>query len=172
MMNKVIMYLLVIIVLCLVGKEIWDAKKSYKIGYVEVNTLYDGFTFKKELESKLLNVKEMRKHLLDSLELRLRVMAGQLNEGRVKDATEFEASRQDFLTKKKSFEEDNDQMTSSYSSQVMKQLNQYVQQYGKEHGYTYILGADGAGSLMFADEAENVTKEVMDFLNKKYSGVN
>jgi outer membrane protein len=169
-MNKGIVYILILIVLCLVGKEIWDAKKSYKIGYVEVNTIYEGFTFKKELESKLENVKSMRKQMLDSLELRLRVMAGQLKEGKVKDPTEFELSRQDYLKKKSAFEEDNEQMTNSYSAQVMKQLNQYVEQYGKEHGYKYILGADGNGSLMFADESENVTKEVLDFLNKKYSG--
>lgn len=162
---------LVVIVTALVIREVIAYKNEYKIGYVEVNSLYDSFAFKKELEAKLVTIKQTRKNILDSMQLQLRVLAGSLKSPNDKDRMLFEARKEEYFSKEKTFSEDNDALTQEYSSQVMKQLNQYVQDYGSEHGYTYILGADGNGSLMFADKSKNVTKEILEYLNQKYKGV-
>jgi outer membrane protein len=51
-------------------------------------------------------------------------------------------------------------------------MSQYVIEFGKANGYRLIFGNDGNGSVMYGMEADNVTKEVTDFINKKYKGVN
>jgi outer membrane protein len=168
---KTLIFLLSILVAAILVREVIVYKNEYKIGYVDVNSLYDSFSFKKELEAKLTHIKETRKNILDSMQVQLRMLAGSLKPNLEKDRMLFEAKRQDFLSKEKSFSEDNDALTQEYSTQVMKQLNQYVQEYGAEHGYTYILGADGNGSIMFADKSKDVTKEVLEYLNQKYAGV-
>lgn len=170
-MNRGLLIILVLIITGLVIREVIAYKNEYKIGYIDVNSVYDSFAFKKEIEAKLIHVKETRKNILDSMQLQLKVLANTLKPEVEKERMLFEAKRQEYFSKEKAFSEDNDALTREYSSQVMKQLNQYVQEYGSEHGYTYILGADGNGSLMFADKNKNITTEVLEYLNKKYKGV-
>lgn len=37
-------------------------------------------------------------------------------------------------------------------------------------GYRYIFGAEGSGVLMYADERNNITKEVIEYINARYKG--
>jgi outer membrane protein len=170
-MNKGILIFMLLAVTAIGIREIIAYKNEYKIGYVDVNSVYESFAFKKEIEAKLIQVKQTRKNILDSMQLQLKVLANTLQPTIEKERMLFEAKRQEYFSKEKAFSEDNDALTREYAIQVMKQMNQYVQEYGSEHGYTYILGADGNGSLMFADKNKNVTTEVLEYLNDKYKGV-
>jgi Skp family chaperone for outer membrane proteins len=49
-------------------------------------------------------------------------------------------------------------------------MNQYVKDFGSKYGYTYIFGADGSGFLMYSLEANNITKEVKEYINSRYKG--
>jgi|SRR3954469_11510730 outer membrane protein len=169
-MNRLIIIILLLIVIAFGAREYNNYKHQYKIAYVELGALYDSFTFKKELETKLINIKQTRANILDSIKLQLKVMMTTLKTTDEKGKMLFEAQRQNYFEKEKTFSEDNEALTRQFSSEVMKQMNQYVQEYGKEHGYTYILGADGSGNIMFADTKENVTTEVLAYLNDKYKG--
>ena len=53
---------------------------------------------------------------------------------------------------------------------VLNQINSFVEEYGKEKGYDVILGTTLSGSLLYGDEAIDITKEVLDVLNKNYKG--
>ena len=48
-------------------------------------------------------------------------------------------------------------------------MNDYIKEYGKKHGYTFIIGATGAGNLVYANEARNITKEILKGLNEEYN---
>jgi outer membrane protein len=61
------------------------------------------------------------------------------------------------------------------SQNVINVINEFIMEYGKESGYKFVLGANGTGNVLYADEAINLTKEVLDKLNKEYNkdnGVN
>ncbi len=148
-----------------------------KTAYVELNMIYNDFQMKKELEAKLTNVQQTRKTILDSLELRLKVLSAQLRGMAQQDkkvmaeqAGRFEALREEYFTKQKMFSEDNDRTTGQYSEQIWKQINQYVKDYGKENGYAYIFGADGSGALMYGTEKENITDKLKAYVNERYQG--
>jgi outer membrane protein len=64
----------------------------------------------------------------------------------------------------------NNEYITAEETKIWTQLNQYITEYGKTKDYEYILGANGSGSLMYADSTLNITEEVTAFANKKYSG--
>ena len=143
------------------------------IAYVNVQKLYNEFYMKKELEAKLTTVQQARKTILDSLELQLKILSNTLENITKKDSEKenrFIAIREEYVMKKKQFDEDNQAMTQQYSEQIMKQLNEYTQEYGKQKGYRYILGAEGSGGIMYASEKLDITKEVIEYVNGRYKG--
>ncbi len=54
---------------------------------------------------------------------------------------------------------------------VLNGVNDFVKEYGKKKGYRYILGANGSGSLIYANEAYNITEDLLKGLNEEYSKV-
>jgi outer membrane protein len=92
-------------------------------------------------------------------------------------ARERELSQELIRTKQKQFAE-YQQATSSQAQQedakmtreVVTQVNAYLKKYGESHGYTVILAATEYGNLAYADEGLDITKEVLEGLNKQYEG--
>jgi outer membrane protein len=56
------------------------------------------------------------------------------------------------------------------SQTVINDINDYVKEYGKEHSYRIIFGASGSGNVMYADEASDLTDEILEGLNSEYKG--
>ena len=144
-----------------------------KMAYVDTVKLYESFILKKELETKLKKVEDARTKILDSLMLNLQVMSKNIETAKQRDQNEvnrFEAFREQYLQKKKEFEEDNSKTAQSYTDQVWAQLNQYIKEYGKMNEYKFIFGTTGNGNLMYAREGDDVSKELIEYVNEKYSG--
>ncbi|MDC7248352.1 MAG: OmpH family outer membrane protein [Sphaerochaetaceae bacterium] len=51
---------------------------------------------------------------------------------------------------------------------ILNDINDYVKEYGKEHGYAIIFGATGSGNIMYAAEGTDLTEAVLVALNKDY----
>ncbi len=151
--------------------------KEKKTAYVDIAMVYNDFTLKKELEAKLANVQATRKSILDSMELSLNQLASKLqNEQFPKEhmnfqVQQYEQLRMSYGEKKQLFAEDNERTTKQYSDQIWNQINQYVKDYGKENSYTYILGADGTGAVMYADDSEDITGKIKEYVNQRYNGI-
>lgn len=149
-----------------------------KTAYVNLTNLYNEFGLKKQLEQQLVSVTDIRQKQIDSLELSLNILSRNLQSiDQAKDkalyqskAIEFDGHRQEFLYKKKSFADDNATLSEQYTSQIWKQLNQYVKDYGDAHGYTYIMGGDGTGTMMYADHGEDLTETLIAYTNDRYKG--
>jgi outer membrane protein len=147
-----------------------------RTAYVDLAKVYAAFSLKKELEGKLEQVQQIRKMQLDSLELNLNVLSKNLQSPKVENRKgleeQFSAKRQQYAFNKQRMEEESNNLTQAYDEQIWKQLNQYVKEYGKEKGYTYIFGAEGSGALMYADDAVNVTETMITYVNQRYKGQN
>jgi outer membrane protein len=56
---------------------------------------------------------------------------------------------------------------------ILNQVNSLVEKYGKDHGYTVIFGTTQAGSLLYADDAIDITDDLLKELNGSYrKGIN
>ena len=169
--------LIILLAVLIAGSWIFFGFYSYsrpKTGWIDLNTVFNEFIYKKELETKLNNVRLARKSKQDSLELELKILSQDLDKKKSVSEEEkklFFNKRESFLLFKQQIEEDNAALSSQYDQQILKQLNQYVQDFGKSQGYSYIFGAEGNGSLMYADDSENITKKVSEYINNRYKGI-
>jgi outer membrane protein len=168
--NKIYIFLFAIIFL-LLGYLIYSSDKKVTVVYVELEAVYNGFDMKKELETKLTNVQQARKNILDSLKIQLNALSISIKSPKEVEAIQqFQQKKQQYLAKEQNFGEENQNTTKAFSAQIWKQINQYAKDYGKSHGYTVILGGDGGGTLMYADETKNMTAELTMYINERYSG--
>lgn len=168
------LYILVLINIFIVtGYFIYDIATKPKYGYVDLKIAFDQFQLKKDLESKYLVITKERKKVLDSLYVELEKFSYELNSSKDPQKEKiiaFNKQKEDFYSKSKQFEEDNNALTGKYDSEVINQLNQYVKDFGEVHNYTFIFGSNMDGSIMQAKEQNNVTEEIVAFINDRYNG--
>ena len=172
--NKFTLLFVIVLLLGAIGVIIYQKQSSPKTGFILIQDVYNGFDMKKENEKKFVQVKNARDKILDSLTLELKILASKIDSEQQKNKAtieEFKMKRDEYVQRKKTYEEDNDALSKKYDQEILTQLNQYVKDYGERNGYTYIFGNDSNGSLMYAKETNNITKEIISFINDKYKGV-
>lgn len=143
-----------------------------KTVYVKTDQVFEAFMLTKNLKAKLENTEQSRKSVLEDMELNARSLAWKvekgINAGQSRDSLELMV--QQIAEKREQFTEDNQTEAVQYNQQIWTQLNQYIQDYCNEHGYDYVLGADGQGALMAASTALDHTDEIIAFANTRFAG--
>ncbi len=61
-----------------------------------------------------------------------------------------------------------EQMFNQEMDSVISKVNAFVEDYGKTNGYTYILGKNQAGSVMYGEEKKDISKDLTEALNEDY----
>ena len=152
---------------------IWLSARP-KTAYINTESVYNSFDLKKKLERDLKETQSARQALLDSMRLQLEMLSLQLQQEDKKSdellASRFNQMRENYFAKQREFEESNNALADQYTGQVWSQLNTYIKEFGANEDYEYIFGASGDGSLMYADDAVNVTDEISAFVNNRYQG--
>jgi outer membrane protein len=157
------------------GWLIYEKTQAPKMAYVNIQQVFNGFDLKKEYEKKFTQSKNSRERILDSLESELRFLGKKIETENAKnkeDINNFSLKRERYVEKKRLLEEDNAKQTKQYDNEIILQMNQYVKDYGKENKYTFIYGSDGNGSIMYAPDSKDITKEITDYINARYKGTN
>lgn len=142
--------------------------------WIELGKTFEAFEMKKELEQKYNKTEQARKVIIDSLQFELQVLTRQIKAEKGKDKEKlalYEVKREHYYRQKEAFENENAVLQQQYNAQILTQLNQYLKDYGEKKGYGYILGADGNGNLMYATDKNNITEDVILFINEKYNGI-
>ncbi|PCI97036.1 MAG: hypothetical protein COB15_08715 [Flavobacteriales bacterium] len=149
--------------------------KKEKQAYVNVSEVYNDFEMKKELENKLITVQNRRKKVLDSLEVELQLYANNFSPDKeisLEEKKEFDFLERRFLSNRETFLKENERVTLEFKNQIFTQMNKYIEEYGAENKYDYLFGTTGQGNIMYAQTKNNVTKEVINYINEKYNGNN
>lgn len=153
----------------LVGK--YFEAPGRKIGYLDLNKVFSNFEMKKELELKMKAIQEQRNALLDSLKLDLKILARQIDENKdYKKLEYFEKKRELYVNQEEKFKEENLKNAKMFDEQIFTQINQYVKDFGIKKNYALIFGAEGSGTLMYAEETLNLTEELQSYINERYLG--
>lgn len=159
-----------VVILAVAFCVFWTLRSAKKIAYVNTTQLHESFTLKKELEEKYSKVQLARQNLLDSIKFRIQylsVKGAALSEQEKLQVNDLQRS---YLYKEKEFSDENAATAQQYSDQIWKQINQYINDYGRKHGYDLILGATGEGNIMFARPEDDITKNVSEYINNRYAG--
>ncbi len=160
------------------GLAIYFAKSSSELVYVDVSKLIEGYTRTKsakvEFEKKVTSLKANVDSLMNGWQMELKDYEKNKS---IYSATELKLKQEVLANKQqkingfqqsiqKKIQEEDAKITQT----VVNDINDFIKEYGKKHGYKIIFGASGTGNIMFADESTDLTDEVLAGLNAEYNG--
>ena len=148
-MKNILIGLNFVLVVALGGYTIWKESTSRQ-GYILNQKVFDGFEGKKELALELQQLETQHKAWVDSV---LTVPGD--NQAMINARAEAFRAHVASLSER-------------YTSDIWNRINTYVSAYGREHGYAYIFGASGEGNIMYAGESEDITEDVVKYINERY----
>jgi outer membrane protein len=167
MFNKTLSILSLILSSIAIGIYLYNLNiKSSKTAYIKSEILFNEFKLTKELKAKFENIASTRKNILDSLLLDLKYTYSDKRFPREK----YLEKEKYYLSRKELFESQNQELTENYDHQIWERINQYIKEFGEHNHYEYIFGAKGDGSLLFASDKNDITKDVTEFMNSRYNG--
>ena len=144
-----------------------------KTAYADNDKILLGFDMFTEKNKELESVMNMRKNQLDSTRVQLesfqRYLQSQAEPNPVEVAN-FQNQAQQFQMRQQQFEEDNQKASQQYLKQITEQVDTYIKEYCAREGFTYVYGATGDGSIIYADQGKNITQELIDYCNDRYRG--
>ncbi|NOS93652.1 MAG: OmpH family outer membrane protein, partial [Cyclobacteriaceae bacterium] len=82
----------------------------------------------------------------------------------------IQTKQQQFADYQKAINQKAGQEDNQMTKKVLDEINAYIKEYGKNHNCKIILAATDYGNIAYADEGLDITEEVLEGLNKKYSG--
>lgn len=170
-----LMIIAVVLSLCAGTLSVYALTKcTNRTGYIYVESVYDGFNAKVKIEKDLKALENQQQTILDSL--KSVILSDQqgldIAKGNSKLTlqTKLDGEYQNYERLLKQFSDYNTQESQKQTNKLLKQINQYVKDFGEENGYDYIFGASGNGTLMYAKDKRDITQEVLKYINKKYEG--
>ena len=142
-----------------------DSKESNKpIVFMDSFKVFADFEMKKEYDSLLyLNQKDLG----DELDSLARILEA-YNSLNVSNPM-IDKLKTKYFILQDSLNQIINSKSNEYTNKVYSRLNELVSEFGTEMGYGIILGSDGKGSVMYVDTFQNVTNQVILFINNKYN---
>ncbi len=133
--------------------------ESKKTAYVDLYKLVNEFELQKEYSDEAKRDMNKEKTMVDSI----------IISEKIKNPANYENIRNElYAALYKKTEEKNKEI----ESMIWKRLNPYINDFGKEKGYSFIYGANGTGTMLYADEKYNITDELIKYVNQRYHGKN
>lgn len=153
-----------------------SCEKPAKIGYINNGTLINDFQEKKDLEEAFKIKDEAFAKRADSIgkafQLEVQETQKKAQKSSQRKAQELMAGlqqRQQQLQQQMQFERQ--QIAQEFQTEIdslIVKVKDFVEDYGKKNGYTYILGTtDAASTVMYGTDENNLTQTILDALNKK-----
>ncbi len=176
-MNKLALPLAIVALVASLATFYLTKSNSEQV-YVDVNKLIEGYGRTKVERAAFAKKAQVLKANVDSLvtNWQSELMAYEkerptLSKKEVELKQELLQSKQQQVNNyqqaiQKQIQEEDQKMTQT----VVNDINDYVKEYGKSHGYPIIFGAGGNGNIMYADDAADLTEEVLVGLNAQYHG--
>jgi len=134
-----------------------------KMMVVDSQKLFDGFAMTKEMKRIGEKEFEAQKTVLDSIYNKMQTVAA--------SESEKEVLLQQFLTGKEDLENFNQEYASQESLKIWSRIQTYTAEFSKEKKYSIIVASQSGRNILYADEKNDVTKELLQFLNRRYEGV-
>jgi len=146
--------------------------------YVDVNKLMDGYKrtaiVKKQFEIKASTLKANVDSLLTNWQKELKDYEKErasMTEKELKLKQELLGNKQQQLNNyQQAIQKQIQQEDQKVTQTVINDINDYVKVYGKENGHSIIFGASGSGNIMYANEASDLTAEILIGLNAEFEG--
>ena len=150
-------------------------QEEQKIAFVDNAKVVNEYQKKKDFEEKFKAKIETFNKKADSLQQAIQVEA-QLFQSRASKMKQNKAEEEyNALVQKKQMQDyqlGNEEKLLQAEGQkeidtLVKQVKTFIKDYGKQNGYTFILGANEAGSVLYGSDAKDITDKIIAELNKE-----
>lgn len=147
-----------------------------KTAYVDTTKLIQEYSEMKEVEAKFTTKSDRVKTELDSLArgFQQEVQEYQQNMGSL-STTQRQETEEKLMRKQQAIQQQQQQMGNQLRQEsdvvidsIVNKVKEYVKDYGKENGYTYIFGSNESANIMYAKEGLDITEEILEKLNSGY----
>lgn len=149
-----------------------------KIAYVEIDSLLSNYTLCKDLNEMMIrkqeNVEVTLKEKMKALDNEVRDFERKYQnhvftpERAQQEQNRLLKKRQDLDALHQRLMSELQQESDKNNIQLRDSINAYLKDYNKDKGYNFIINNAGSNNLLYADPAFNITKEVIEGLNKRY----
>lgn len=148
--------------------------QQQKIGYVDNVKLMDGYQKKQDVEAEYQRKSEIFSRKRDSISQVFQLEAQEL-QNRSKAMSEQKAQEAFGLFQQKGQmvgqqlqqeEQQMQRMGQMKMDSVVQQVRKAVKEYGKANGFTFILTGGEGGSVLYGDEKQDITEEILKVLNE------
>lgn len=136
--------------------------KVERVVVVDVIRVFNEFKLKKDLEKRVETPLSALSGQIDSMKA-LFENAQQRN-----DEKAVQSYGQDLYRLQQQAQGAYELSNKNINDQVWKRLNPLIDEFGKEHKYRVIIGANGMGSVLYNDKAIDETDDLIKFVNSKY----
>jgi len=156
---KKIVLLLSALVLAMLGFNMYQFMTREKVVYIDLGKLQDNYKLKKDLEEKAKSTLLVIKNAIDSFSM-IKKMEGTGSRNTDVD-TNIARLQYEF---QRYYNESNVEI----SNKIWERLNPVIKRYGEEHSYGIIMGANGAGTVLYGEGRYDVTDNLINYINADY----
>ena len=149
-----------------------------KIAFVRSQELVYGYLGMQEAHNKYTEKMQQWQANKQTLESEYQTVLTKYQEEAPKLSEDEKAQRENYLKKlqanienyRHSINELTKEEDANMTQAVLNQINSFIEDYGKRHGYDIILGTTLSGNILYGDQALDITEHVLDALNRAYAG--
>lgn len=166
-----------IIYVAIVMFVLTSCQKEKKIGFIDNGTVINEFKEKKDIEAKYQIKEEAFRKKFDSIDQAFQVEVEAFQSSANKMSQSKAQQKYQELGQKKQMQDQQKQVEAQQFQKafqteidsVIIKVKDFVKDYGKSNGFTYILGtSDAAASVLYGAEENDLTQTILDSLNAKY----
>jgi outer membrane protein len=154
-----------------------SCNNQQKIGFVDNGKMINEYQEKKDIEEKYTQMELAFQKQTDSISKAfqleaqdVQLKAASLPQSKQQEQYQVLGQKQKMLQQQIQYEQQ--QMQQGYQTEmdsVISKVKGFVKDYGKNNGYTYILGtSDNAASVMYGAEENDLSQIMIDALNNNY----
>jgi outer membrane protein len=151
-----------------------SAASGSSIAYVDLDSLEANYTYYKDKKAEFEKTQKNLENTLQSgMESLQREAAEFEQKAQTMTQADGEATQQRLLQKKNQLEQLRDNGTQNLQSEMAKfnadvydKIDTVLQDLNKDHKYAYILSYQKGGAILYRDKGADITKYVVDMLNK------
>ncbi len=153
---------------------------NMKIAYVEIDSLLANYNFCKDLNEVMIKKEENIRTTLNEKGKKLESEAQEFQrkyenngfasqERAQQEYQRIQKQQADLQALQQKLSEELANENQNNSLQLRDSINSFLKEYNKTKGYDLIISNTGFDNLLYANPAFNITQEIIDGLNRRYS---
>lgn len=150
--------------------------KEAKFAYIDTTKLMEEYEQAKDIEAKYKSKSEEAGRKFEIAEQNFKADAENFERSArangeawaQQKGAELQRRQQELQYSAQSVAQQLQQQMGTEMDSLVKDVKTFIKDYGKKNGYKYIFGTGEAATVLYGEEKDDITKEIIKLLNEKY----